>query len=443
MSVRFTGDKTALRRTVNLPSAHDAFTICGFAKLLVAAPSREAHIVYTQNSGASSAQTVLLAGASGTALRAGDNYNDTFTSDVATVTAGGSSGDNWFFFAVVGLAAGANGMRLYHGAPNSGSLTYAAVTNTPGATGFAALQFGDLPFGSTYWFDGLLAHLKIYNRALSEAEVTAEAGQAAPASASGLISYHAFSDSDIAVAVVPDTGSGTFTYFTSAPSTSADMPTFSATPTLTGEDTLPSLTGVPPSIQTTTLPNGAVGEAYLTTLSVTGDQPITWSVSSGSVPGGLTLNASSGVLSGTPTTAATTSFTASATNAVGVASAALSVTIASVVTVPVITTTTLPSGVINEAYAQTVSATGTAPITWSVAAGALPAGLAINASTGAISGTPTTSGTQSFTIGATNAAGVDSQAFTVTIEQPRPPTEADGWTRLPRDIEIWVRIPRA
>ena len=46
-----------------------------------------------------------------------------------------------------------------------------------------------------------------------------------------------------------------------------------------------------------------------------------------------------------------------------------------------------------------------------------------------------------FTIGATNAAGVDSQAFTVTIEPPRPPTEADGWTRLPRDIEIWVNKP--
>ena len=60
---------------------------------------------------------------------------------------------------------------------------------------------------------------------------------------------------------------------------------------------------------------------------------------------------------------------------------------------PTITTATLPTPVQGVAYSQTIATSGgTAPITFSVSAGTLPAGLALTASSGLISGTPTTSG---------------------------------------------------
>jgi large repetitive protein len=49
---------------------------------------------------------------------------------------------------------------------------------------------------------------------------------------------------------------------------------------------------------------------------------------------------------------------------------------------------------------------GATPYTWSLASGALPAGLSLNAATGEISGTPTTAGTANFTVQVTGANGL-------------------------------------
>ncbi|MGE3978586.1 MAG: putative Ig domain-containing protein [Nitrospira sp.] len=68
----------------------------------------------------------------------------------------------------------------------------------------------------------------------------------------------------------------------------------------------------PPSltITTTVLPGGTVGTAYNATLEATGGiGSKSWSVSSGTLPGGLKLDAASGIISGTPTTAGTSTFT--------------------------------------------------------------------------------------------------------------------------------------
>lgn len=71
-----------------------------------------------------------------------------------------------------------------------------------------------------------------------------------------------------------------------------------------------------PTITTTTLPNGTVGTAYNQTLIADGTAPITWSVTGGSLPDGLSLS-EDGVLSGTPTTADTYNFTVTAENSAG------------------------------------------------------------------------------------------------------------------------------
>ncbi|MBN9177881.1 MAG: putative Ig domain-containing protein [Microbacterium sp.] len=98
---------------------------------------------------------------------------------------------------------------------------------------------------------------------------------------------------------------------------------------------------------------------------------------------------------------------------------------APVVVVPVITTTSLNALTTGTTFTQTLAATGTAPITWSLKSGTLPAGLALDAAAGTISGTPTTAGAYSFTLTATNGAGSVDQAFTGTVAAPAPtaPTE--------------------
>jgi hypothetical protein len=71
----------------------------------------------------------------------------------------------------------------------------------------------------------------------------------------------------------------------------------------------------PPSITTTSLPIGTVGQAYSVQLSATGGtSPYTWSVSSGSLPAGLSLSPS-GLIAGPPTTAGTPTFTATVSDA--------------------------------------------------------------------------------------------------------------------------------
>lgn len=82
---------------------------------------------------------------------------------------------------------------------------------------------------------------------------------------------------------------------------------------------------------------------------------------------------------------------------------------------PVITSSAMSDPAYGVAYSHSCTATGSTPITWTIATGALPTGLSINAGTGAITGTPTASGAFTGTIRATNAAGYDEQAFSVVV----------------------------
>jgi subtilisin family serine protease len=180
----------------------------------------------------------------------------------------------------------------------------------------------------------------------------------------------------------------------------------------------------PPTITTTSLPGGTVGVAYNQTLAATdGTVPYSWSVSVGSLPGGLALDASTGAITGTPTSAGTFSFTARVTDA-GTPPQSddqdLSIVIdPAPVPPPAITTTSLPGGTVGVAYNETLAATGgTTPYSWSLASGTLPAGLTLDASTGAITGTPTSGGTATFTAQVTDSgtpSRSDTQDLSIAI----------------------------
>jgi uncharacterized repeat protein (TIGR03803 family) len=172
-------------------------------------------------------------------------------------------------------------------------------------------------------------------------------------------------------------------------------------------------------VTTSLLATAAVGIAYSATLQASGGtSPYTWSLSAGTLPAGLTLASSTGVISGTPTTAvASDAFTVKVTDsASNTATAALSLTVFGS-TIVRITTTSLPNWTVGKAYSVTMAATsGTKPYTWSVYSGSLPAGLSLAASTGVISGTPTTAGTTTFFIGVKGAgANTATAQFTVVI----------------------------
>ena len=97
--------------------------------------------------------------------------------------------------------------------------------------------------------------------------------------------------------------------------------------TLTGGDKITGTVKYAPTITTESLPNGTVGTAYSQTLAATGSDTITWSINSGSLPDGLSLNSDTGEITGTPTTANSYSFTVKAENAYGSKTKELTITI--------------------------------------------------------------------------------------------------------------------
>jgi hypothetical protein len=167
------------------------------------------------------------------------------------------------------------------------------------------------------------------------------------------------------------------------------------------------------TIDTTSLPNGTKGKAYAAApITVTGGTPpLSLSVVSGSLPPGLTL--SGGVLSGPPSATGTFCFGVVATDSGKCSSAPKDYTV--VIAEPTCTngTTIILSPtplqqqpVVGVDYFQQLTTIGgTAPYTFSISTGALPDGLQLDQSTGAISGTPKTPGLYEFTIIATDKNG--------------------------------------
>jgi hypothetical protein len=212
--------------------------------------------------------------------------------------------------------------------------------------------------------------------------------------------------------------------------------------TLNTQDTLPNYTydpsnvmatftvGLAPAITSALTKDGVANVALTPTYLITATNSPT-SYSASGLPAGLSVNTSTGVISGTPTGSGTTNVTISATNAYGTGSATLQITV-SLSGAPVITSTLGKTGTVSMPLSPAYLITGSnAPTSYS--ATGLPAGLSVNTSTGAITGLPTASGVTYATISATNSYGTGSATLTFTVNSSVPDTT--------NSLELKIHVP--
>jgi uncharacterized repeat protein (TIGR01451 family) len=169
------------------------------------------------------------------------------------------------------------------------------------------------------------------------------------------------------------------------------------------------------TVTPSSLPNAALDAPYSATIHGSGGTaPFTFTVLSGALPPGLTLS-SGGLLSGPPTTSGTYSFRIRARDSRGcLGSRTYTMTVGC--TTLALSPTTLGAATPGTAYTQAITASGgQGPYTFAVTAGALPGGLILSAD-GVISGTPTATGSFSFTVAATDHNGcTGARIYTLAI----------------------------
>ncbi len=174
-------------------------------------------------------------------------------------------------------------------------------------------------------------------------------------------------------------------------------------------------------VATPALPSAQLQGSYQAALAASGGKlPYTWTLASGTLPTGISLTSATGTISGTPSQSGTFSFAVrvqDSSSPLQTASAPLTLNVSAAPGTLQITTTSLTNGQAQSAYQASLTASGGAtPYSWSIASGALPAGLQLAASSGLISGTPTQTGTFSFTAKVSDSSSpAQSASGTVSI----------------------------
>lgn len=178
------------------------------------------------------------------------------------------------------------------------------------------------------------------------------------------------------------------------------------------------------SIVNSTFPPGAVGQVYSQALQANGGtSPYTWSAT-GQLPPGLQVS-SVGVLSGTPTSGGTYTFTVTVTDRNQTTASrnfTLLINGGSSGGRLSISPSTLASGTVGQNYSQFLSATGgTPPYQWAAGAG-LPDGLSLSATAGSVTGIPTAAGTFNFPVQVADSTGLSGTATVTITITPSPLT---------------------
>ncbi len=176
----------------------------------------------------------------------------------------------------------------------------------------------------------------------------------------------------------------------------------------------------PPVITSPSTADGTVGSAF--SYQITASNNAT-SFGATGLPGGLTVNTATGLISGTPTVSGNFSVTISATNSGGTGNATVLLSIASApLSAPAITSSASANGTVGSAFSYQITASNNAT---SFGATGLPAGLMVNTATGLISGTPTASGNFIVALTATNISGTVTAPLKLVIEEKVPALTGD------------------
>jgi plastocyanin len=183
------------------------------------------------------------------------------------------------------------------------------------------------------------------------------------------------------------------------------------------------IVAAPPVITSALTASGSVGVPFSYTIVASGAT----SFSATGLPAGLSIASATGAITGTPTAAAASVLVnLVATGPGGNGTAMLTVAITQPAPgSPTITSPAQATGAVGTGFLYTILASNTPT---SFTASALPAGLSLNSSTGAISGTPTAAGTTDVVIGAANGSGSAQTTMSVTIAAAAPGTTTTGTT---------------
>ncbi|MFN8195517.1 MAG: S8 family serine peptidase [Nocardioidaceae bacterium] len=177
--------------------------------------------------------------------------------------------------------------------------------------------------------------------------------------------------------------------------------------------------GQPLAVRTAHLPPAVRGSDYHHRLRVAGGvRPVSWDVSDGALPSGLTLDPATGEIAGVPLDGAPATFTVTATAADGVtASRELTLDVAFVAIDEVLGLGAVP---VDQPWQLTLTAQGSAtPFAWDVSGGDLPPGVLLDPDTGVVSGIPTTPGSFPVTVRVTDAEGHSAEVIlTVVVVAP-------------------------
>jgi hypothetical protein len=253
----------------------------------------------------------------------------------------------------------------------------------------------------------------------------------------GKIAEATASSGTVNIPVPPGLANGAYVLklFCEAPSAGVQTPDRASRPAVIHLGTGPATA---PQIGAVTLPDGWVGVTYDEPLIISGAPAPALSISSGSLPPGLVLEAD-GRLHGTPRSAGTFPFEVTAVNAGGsdAKSCTVMILLPAAPSIAAPLAGAVPDGVLGIPIAPvTLTVAGKPAPVLSVISGKLPDGLSLDPVAGIIRGTPAKTEYARFTIQAGNALGVDSKTYSMTVR-------ASGPAAAPKITTVTDTLPAA
>ena len=331
----------------------------------------------------------IFVGSGANSTNAADGFSEVFGSPAALKLVSSSSSQN----ASIVFSSDSTAGKTY-------TLSYAYV-NTAGGFAKHTLEWTHNSSNATWTSLGNRTFPKLANATYTTANFSTSNFTSATANATGTIFFR----------LTLSNGNTTVT-------ASPNSPNFTIIDNVQiGMDSANAIAVAPPLVNPQTF-SGTNGTTNYRATIIASNSPQSYSITSGNLTQrGLSLDFSTGVISGNLTQAGNFTITVNATNSGGTGSGNLTFNILdSLLTVNPATFSAQRRVLISSTnLSYRVTATGS-PLGYSISGGSFPPGLFLNPSNGQISGTPTTKGTFIFYVKARNAAGLSNAAkITFTV----------------------------